>query len=330
MTNTREFTDYCIAQSTCMEEGKPRMELSGIAAGRFAELTDACAKREKAVVGVVRHWDASKDELLAFYQRMQRLQRVMPELVGVIFPVNDDADKSHQTSRNLDDLIQGKQIQSLIVPVRIQNYSWTAGLNGPAALLYHGLKMQGRGIDGISCFNQSFHVAFEDEELKKLAEKHAESSFVLPVKTDRARKPQINVYDVINVLCGRAPISIEMMYAVRNTCMILPLPEMVHLNGYNAYCNAIGGNEDHEFMARLVFDAVRQKDYTKVREILSFIEEPIYYSDSAWDSLSESKQNSKLAMELTAEKKIAERLALLNQTQSYETPLAERDFRFEQ
>lgn len=329
MTNARKFTDYCIAQSAYMEEGKPRMELSDIAAEQFAGIINACANKDKAVVGVVRRWDASKEELLAFYQRMQRIQSALPELVGVIFPVNDDADKEHKTSRNLDELISGRQIQGLIAPVRIQNYSWTAGLNGTSALLYHGLKMQGRGVGDISCLNYSFHVDFEDEELKKFAEKYKKHNFVLPIKADSARKPQINLYALIDVLCGRARISEDMLYAVRNTCMILPMSEMVSLNGYSSYCNAIGGNEDHEFMARLVFDAIRQKDYAKVIDILSFIQEPVYYSDVAWDSLPENKQKAKLARELQAEKKIAERLALLNQTSSYITPLAERDFRFE-
>lgn len=64
-----------------------------------------------------------------------------------------------------------------------------------------------------------------------------------------------------------------------------------------------GGNEYRELIARPMFDAM--KDY----EI--FVKGPVYYADAARDSLPVDKRKEKLEMELEAEKKIAEWLALL-------------------
>ena len=323
----REFADYCIGQSAYLEEGKPRMELSDIAAGQFAELINACAKTEKPVVGVARRWNASKEELLAFYQRLQRMQQIMPEIVGVMLPVNDDADKNHQTSINLDELIGERAIQSIVVPLRVQNYSWTAGLNGPAALLHCGLKQGNAQPADVSVFNYSFNTEFEDDELRKLAKQYRDNRFIMAIKKDGARKPEISIRTIVDALSGNA-LSEEILYAARNTGYIASLSDIARLKGYDAYCNGAGGMEDHEFAARLVFDAINQNDYGKVMSMLSSVNSPSYYTDSAWESLSENQKRAKLDREMGAVKAIAEKLALIKGA-SYETPLKYTDFKFE-
>lgn len=325
--NTREFADYCIGQNTYLEEGKPRMELSDVAAGQFAELINACAKTEKPIVGVARRWNASKEELLAFYQRLQRMQQIMPELVGVMLPVNDDADKERQTSRNLDELIGERAIKSLVVPLRVLNYSWTAGLNGPAALLHYGLKQGNAQPADVSVFNYSFNNEFEDDELRKLAKQYRDNRFIMAIKKDGARKPEISIRTIVDALSGNA-LSEEILYAARNTGYIASLSDIARLKGYDTYCNGAGGMEDHEFAARLVFDAARRKDYGMVRAVLCSAKNPVYYTDTAWESLSKDQKRAKLDREMGAVKAIANRMALINDS-SYETPLKHRDFRFE-
>ncbi|HII15962.1 MAG TPA: hypothetical protein HA362_06640 [Nanoarchaeota archaeon] len=326
MINPREFTDYCIGQSTYMEQGKPRMELSEIAAAQFAGIVDVCAKRAKAVVGVVRRWDASKEELMAFYHRMQEIKHTMPELAGVIFPVNDDADKNHQTSRNLDELIAERQIKHLVAPVRIQNYSWTAGLNGPAALLYHGLKKMGASTEGSSVFNLSFHTEFDESQLEKLAGHYRNHGLVIATRKDGPAKPNISLRMIADAFSGTA-FAEEILYIARNTSFIVPLADIARLKGYSALCNGIGWMEDHEFAARLLFDALTHNDQTKVGAMLSSLRDPVYYTDAAWESLSAGKKRAKLDREIGAVKAIAKNLALLNGA-SYETPVEDRDFRF--
>lgn len=311
------------------------------AAEEFASLVEGVARREdeKNIVGAVRCWNKSSSDLEALLSRIAAMKRVLPELRGIFVVINADQDEEHMTRKGLLELVHTQGRDFSVIPLDIEKYSWTAGLNGPAALLARGLTEEGGAIKSTDIFNFSFGVEFDRASFVDLARRYRDNTYVATIRLNRGRKPAVTRDDVMGIIknppvagvsgnISRIFANPDIMAVARNTATIMPLEEIIALGGYDSARNATGGMEDHDFLMRLLLDALRLGKMGKISAISRALEEPVYYTDHDWDALPDERRAAKLEDEQKALRSVAESLLSRSGTENWSTPLERQDFKF--
>lgn len=338
-----EFTKKCLKEIEFDGKDMPRLEMNQDSANSFNRLLKLCENTyETPIVCIVRCYNKSKEDINGFLTRFERIKKFIPEIQGVMIAINKEGDKDGQTGKNLDEILKENTGRKDITPIQVKNYSWTAGLNGPAALLCQGAKEKNLNPENMSVFNLSFDTEFDDGALMDFAKQYRANKIVM---TNRKEKDQFKTPDwetVKNILKANLskhdrslPDIIgnkDFMSMARNTASCFKLSQIKEVGGYNKSCNGIGGMEDHEFTIRIILDALQNKDYTKAKKIIDSIRKPVEYNDIAWDSLSPEKQEAKLLREQKATENVIKSIMtkkITKNNEKYKTQRENQDFKFE-
>jgi len=136
----------------------------------------------------------------------------------------------------------------------------------------------------------------------------------------------------------------------RITSMVYRFKDIIRLGGFDSICNSMGGMEDHEFFARLLLSNLQIKTDSSaktndnrqynhnLRTLLSAMEKPLAYFDSAWEKLNQDQKNRKYSNEINSLIGITRYLSEkfrkakqsglpTNQPNFYTTPVSRQDFR---
>lgn len=300
-------------------------------------------QRRKISSSVVRCWDRTEEELKDFLDNIQEMKAQLPELKGLLAVINTVADPNSKTKSSIETTMQTEELDFAVVPVDIvDNYSWTAGLNAPAALMYQGLRRENKPPENVSMFNISFDVRFDPQDLQNLLNQYRKLGFAITARKGSKNIPLPRANEVAELL--RLPFEPAKKYLLgalsnqnivalaRNTATIVPLSEIARLQGYNNACNESGGMEDHEFIVRVILDFLRKGKFGIVKEILRACNNPAYYQDARWDNLTDEAKDKKISRELDAIITIAKNMELRSEetpeNNKYVTPEQNRDFNF--
>jgi hypothetical protein len=347
------------------EKGSPHLEIISRAVEQLSELTERCRGDGRKIIAIIRCWDKSKNDLREVVSRLEKMKMFLPELEGAIFAIDGDHDLGQKTDTNLEAVVEKEKPSVAAVPIRINNYSWTAGFNGPAALLSETAKEQKISEENIFIFPLSFDVEFNEEELRALAEKFRKTGFVATAKQtsgeilNEEKKIDLSFLttDLISHpekligknLRGRENFN-KLVTLARNTATIVPLSEITRMGGYDNSTNEIGGMEDHDLYVRILIEVLRESKISektgdlpdeekkkimrareKVRNLLESLRHPVTYSDLAWNKLKVSAKKEKIKREMSALRIITERITALaenSDSDKYKTPEQNRDFNF--
>lgn len=347
------------------EKGSPHLEVGDRAVEKLSELVERCKGDGRKIITIIRCWDKSEDDLKEVVSRLEKMKLFLPELEGAIFAVDGDHDLRKKTDVNLEAVIKREKPSVAAVPVRINNYSWTAGFNGPAALLSETAKDQKISEENIFIFPLSFDVEFSDDELRELAQRFKKTGLVTTAKqtggeilneeekidlsllaTDLVSHPE----KLIGKNLRREENFNKLVTLVRNTATIVPLSEITRMGGYDNSTNEIGGMEDHDLYVRILIEVLRgskileetenlseeekrkiMRAREKARNLLESLRHPVAYSDLAWNKLKVGAKKEKIKREMAALRTITERITALAESDNpdkYKTPEKNRDFNF--
>lgn len=335
-------------------ETPPRLELSAQSQAKMAELLNILIKENKpAVVAIVRCWNKTPEDLAKFQTRIEAMKSKVPELAGILIAINADQDKNSATAPAVENTLSA--VPMVAVPVR--GYSWTAGLNGPAALLHACLENHPEILNKTEIFNLSFDVDIPESSLELIHTAVSEGKPALSLRIEeniqnkeQAESVQSEYTIEIQALLARISDIIKnptitadhrqtyvetsgksLAVLGRNTNLIAPLADVSSLGGFDPSCNKIGGMEDHDFFWRMRFagDTHKQTEY----EIA--LKKPVMFEDPSWNkmpagSVEEMKGRAfKYDHEVKALTQIINRVSLLVQSkQDLTVPTSQRDFKY--
>lgn len=291
------------------------------------QLMDLFAKFDSPgqhILGVVRCWNKNEDELFLFFERIESLQKALPELAGVVLVINNEGEEKSggETQKNLSGINNGGV---LVVPLTIKKYSWTAGLNGPVALLRKYCATREIDLHDQYVFNFSFDVKFDDVALQKLAENFRAGKTTItrrgeiveqPVSSQDTARDDLEISQKISQLISGGSLPdkdfVKVLTLGRNTGSLIKLADLIALGGFDARCNALGGMEDQDFWLRKLISMLRASDISGAKSLLRGLRKPIEFQDSAWNALSSEKKLDKYDKEMLSLHKIIERLVSLH------------------
>lgn len=298
---------------TYEHEGAPNLEVSNFSEKELQRLFSAIKENKNSIVAVIRCWNKTTEQLSEVFERLKDLQKSIPQLRGAFISINDDNDKDHQTSKNVEELSVNEDLP--IVPLKVKGYTWTSGLNGPVALLNQFCEQEGIDSNKQQVFNLSFDSIFSEEEAKKIAEKIRNGEPVISMRSEGEsldEKSARKTSEVIKRLIKKG-VDVDggvdevvqdnesVAFMARNTGMVWSLHDLARLGGFNKERNKAGGMEDHEFGVRLLLDALQTKQFGKAKKLLKAMKEnPIIYTDLAWQKIDEAGRKKKISNELVA------------------------------
>ncbi len=336
-----------IEQITNLERGRtaPHCEIPRAAEAAIQNMKENMRFGTPAIFLVVRCWNKDRNAMEQFLQKVKRMKEHMPKLAGVFLSINkntEGGDINNQTevaaldvTKNLTDVP--------IVPLGIIGYTWTAGLNAPAAVAHMFAQEVQVDESNIVLLNQSFDIEMDDENLQKMSQRLAAGQLAPTVRIEKGRLELKHLSQALGslqeLLLNQVPSEEvlsyirrhpEMLRLLRNTNAAHRLDDLVALGGFNPVTNSYGGMEDHEFLIRFLL-YLKQTDRARLRMVLdTLFSEDAYvtYQDLAWDGLLFGKKLKKLMREKNANSLIATLIASLKESSTYAVPLSERDFAF--
>jgi len=291
-----------------------------------SQLKDLLAKFDasgKHILGVVRCWNKNPEELIQFRERIGSLQKALPELAGVVLVINNEGEEKSggKTQNNLSEVNAKYNGDTPILPLTLYNYSWTAGLNGPIAILKRYCATKEINTHNQYVFNFSFDVKFDDVALQKLAENFRAGKTIITGRGEIAEQ-SVSPQDTIKVAheisqeisqlihAGSLPDKdfTKVLTLGRNTGSLIKLADLIALGGFDARCNVLGGMEDQDFWLRKLIAMLRASDISGAKDLFRGLRKPIEFQDSAWNALSPEKKLDKYNKEMASLHKIIERL----------------------
>ncbi len=325
------------------EHGKKQWE------SLFAILEEKLRQSKPCIILIIRCWAKSEEQLKSWIQRLDALRQDIPQITGVILVINKEGENDLKgNTAALAEQINDSGL--LIVPVEIKNYTWTAGLNGPIAILSEFAKEQKLSSDQIVLFPMSFDVVIPPESAKIIERKIQQGEYHIATIRDQKGYYQNNVearQEIIETIIQKFAtpendVEIEnLLSAMRNTAILLPLSEVENMKGYSNACNPTGGMEDHDLYTRLFFKTLylwktSKTDDSKVRMLLQTVYDLVPYIDEAWEQKTHEQQKIKIEREINSVKAIQERVKVLKQRrkqddfqiEEFNTPEEYRDFTF--
>jgi len=242
------------------------------------DIKDRSARDEKTVVIVVRAYNKKEDAIQRLFHRLQNLHKDIPEIGGVLFSINKDADKE-----NTADVVQSLagKIKIPVASLNITGYTWTAGLNAPASLLHQLATGQQINEKNILFFPYSTDVEILDNSseisqpsltnrgrLQQAIKKDKpiitfrEDSRVLSNIGDRKKVADASIKIFKDTQAGKKnwdeaslqTLVKDVVGLTRNTAMVYLLSDINQLGGFNKDMNKKGGMEDQEFFIRMFLE----------------------------------------------------------------------------
>lgn len=348
--------EFILENRDLQPETRPTLEFQEGERECWDDLADKVVEKirsgEPVAVSLVRCWNKDAAALETFADRFDETKKHFPELEASMISINGiqgKGDKDHMTTQSVAHAREQKHLSA--VTVEVNNYTWTAGLNGPAALLFRLLTERGvlpDELKKIYILNQSFDVEMSSETSQRLSASVKKGDYVLTIReedgkyaADESARRELGekIKEAMRTpdLLSEATFLEELARAGRNTGMIVPLSDIVEIGGFSNVCNAIGGMEDHDMYMRLLLKELHQVINGKgpsdrLKKILRAFADPIVYNDPAWNSMAPEPKEKKKQAEGSAMKNIAIRLQQLQTSAQtsvdYSTPLKERDFNF--
>jgi hypothetical protein len=310
-------------------ESKPSIYIGSWAEKELMRLKEEFENPDakSSIVLIVRCWNKSREEITALLTKVKQIQGWMADIKGLIISVNSDKD----TFRTIDSVemeVREKNLDIPIIPLGVENYSWTAGLNGPIALLS---KLFAFSKSKIGIFCMSFDVEFNEDNARKINKAWhllREKNVIIATRgsdvDDKIMCHHKNYFLGIAeaIKNGKSCPSIPngIVATARNTATIWPIAHLTALCGFNPLCNGMGGMEDYEFLLRFLLSM-----YEKNGSLADCISHSgAVYTDSAWNNMSENNRQNKTVREIVAFEQIIEMLRF----SSLSVALEDQDFRF--
>jgi hypothetical protein len=307
------------------EVEKPSISFSDFGVREFRNLEsslDGEGGEQMNIFAVVRCWNKSEQDLVDFLKKVQNIRKSIPHLKGVFISVNSDGEKDNLTESNLEKAMKAVTLGIPVVPIGVKNYSWTAGLNAPVAMLNEVCLGKQIDLEKVRVMNMSFGVEISDEDLKKCNKELSDGRYILTARmTADASSPFAqrgsgqelwNKFKSIMRNPNEADLA-ELAYTMRNTMNIIPLADIVRLGGFNPVCNGktrhfeggerevtIQGMEDAELFMRLILSALRSGDMYILKNLRRSMDNPIFYNDIDWNRMHEVGKIRKIGNEMKA------------------------------
>lgn len=326
--------------------GSPKIEMSEPARQEFIRLLSSLVEKTgPKMIAVIRCWNKSAEDLRALRERLKTFQNECPELCGAMIAINSDGEKEKDesgrpmTAAYLDTLATEKDSFPM-VPVAIKNYTWTAGLNGPTALLHASGREAGLMETDIHTLNLSFDAIFSPGTAGEISKRLQAG---LPVMTLRIEEvlstPEETVtveseyvgdgrentseiaplWDKMLVLLRKPEVTREeiaefyefrskaLVMLSRNTALVFKLPDLVRNGGFNPACNGWGGMEDHEMFLRLLLEA--EEGSEAFQKLMETAKQPLLFSDPSWNSMPQGDEKKGRVFKYEHEKSAVEKIA---------------------
>lgn len=299
----------------------PSVNLTDEAKREFGRIAKDIKKQTNNLFLVIRCWNKTENDLKELFDRLKKMQSNIPEMQGVFIVINAGGDKDAQTSRAVDSLVASESLSFKVVATPVAEYSWTAGLNAPAALLHSVCKEEDADETKQFVLNYSFDAVMSEAANQEIADhiRSGEPLMTARVEESVDSKKEIEIVQEENrenftrmmdkfydFLTNKdSEFSAEeftndyhkaMVTLGRNTSMLFSLADIVRLGGFDRSCNALGGMEDHDFVFRLFLDIVKKIKYEsdpklqdelvdKLRAYNEAFKEPLPYNDPAWNRM---------------------------------------------
>jgi|GEM_PF-4890996 SAM-dependent methyltransferase len=314
---------------------KPQLSASEYSREQFSILEKSfdgsLLEEGPSVVGVVRCWNKKEKDLAEFLERIERFKQGIPSLKGVLLIINKDGEKSGSvTEESLKAALDQRSVSIPVVPLQVEGYSWTAGLNAGAAVLNEMCLERSISRKDLRVANFSFDTDLDEEGLKQCNANIQENTLVVTArKTSDGRSPFIaghgggELWERFTTML-RSPKAAklsELAYTMRNTFNVISLQDIISMGGFNPLCNgdtfssnrpepflqmrrseevAIAGMEDIEFFMRFIFRALKKGDISALKELRTAMDTPVFYRDTSWEDLHELKKIDKIGNEMVA------------------------------
>jgi len=311
----------------------PSIEISDTTKRIFPDFINSIEKasgdEKPIIVAVVRCWNKDEKSVVEMLDRVDEIKESLPGLRGVILAINYDQDKDNMTENSLIEVRKQRETSVPILPLRINKYSWTSGLNVGVALMNEIAKEKNINKETIKMLNMSFDANIEKEEVEKMKRLSDEQKYVFTVRKTSEDKPPFELDQ--NKLWGKFKVMMrepmnsnlfELVYAMRNTLSLVPLTDLIDFGGFNPLCDgkerhlksgtktySIKGMEDSEFYMRLFLDALKTGKTKIIKEFKKSLDEPVVYNDPSWQRIGEVDRFKKISNETDALNKIVNNLA---------------------
>lgn len=316
---------------------KPSIEISDLGLSELSSIekgvADITSDGHTGLVAVMRGWNLDSQTVNDITQRMNKIKECIPALKGIFFVINGDGEINNITEESLRGVIQSGKNQMPIAPIKVYNYTWTAGLNSAAAIMNEIALDKQIDRDKIKMLNISYGVSLEQEELLKCKKSVEDDRFIMTIRnTDNqglTAEKQDNelLWDKFKQLL-RNPNDADLGYALRsmrNTFNIFTLSDIVKYGGFNPATVPLGSMEDADFLMRMILNALKSGNTEMIREFKKALTNPIAYTDQRWLELKHKKDPSETA----ALKKILSGMAIGEKilNNNYGISEDEQDFR---
>lgn len=332
----------------------PSIEISEATKKIFPDFIDSIEKASEdekpIIVAVVRCWNKDEKSVAEMLDRVDDIKKSLPGLQGIILAINYDDDKNNMTENSLVEVSKQRETSVPILPLRINKYSWTSGLNVGVALTNEIAKEKNINTENIKMLNMSFDANIEKEEIEKMKRLSDEQKYVFTVRKTSEDKPpfeldQNKLWEKFKTIMKKPMNSnlFELVYAMRNTLSLVPLTDLVDFGGFNPLCNgqerplepggktfSIKGMEDSEFYMRLFLDALKKGKTKTIREFKRSLDESVVYNDPSWQRIGEVDRFKKISNETDALNKIVNNLAgSINDSGVNKISVEQQDFRID-
>lgn len=342
------------------KETTPKIIFSDYGLEGLGELSrDLEGPNQEQLVAVIRCWNKNTDQLKDLSSRIKKMKEHLPGLAGVFLIINNEGEKGNATEESLE-LAGGEASFGVpIVPFRVENYTWTAGLNSGVALLNEISKEKGLDENKIRVVNMSFDTDLTEDELDKLNKEIEAQRFVFTERETGDGKPPISerggkLWEKFVALLRKPEEAnlAEISYAMRNTFNVIKLSDVVEMGGFNPVCNGVHGSddrkskksilksvdfpvpgedpreyikgmEDAEFFMRLILKALQEGGVRTLKDIRESFDDPVVYEDRSWTRFQETERVNKIINDMISAGLIFQGKV----TDKYVLPESEQDFR---
>lgn len=287
---------------------------------KFYNHFDNCKTNTNIVVPLVRCWNKNNQDVSHFFERISKLKRNFPEIEGLIVAINYDKDEDNITENSIKEQLEKQKIDLPVLPLRINEYTWTSGLNVGVSLLNEIANQKNIDKENIKFMGMSFDVEMEDEEIQKMRNLSEKNRFILTIRktTEETLPFGIDKEELWGKLKHilRKPLEsdlFELCYSMRNTLSLIKLSDLVDFGGFNPLCDGKkrgdllieGGMEDSEFFLKIILNALKQGKISAMRDFKKAMENVVTYSDPSWRRATEPKKYRKISNEVKSLVKIA-------------------------
>lgn len=327
----RKVEEY-ISSIETGKKGGPKLDIDNRGKGQIGVLVQNFVSIERSAVPVIRLWNKKQDDIKEVLKQLKSLNEAGVPIAGAVFAINKSNSEGEiqdtmDTRSVIYDVLDGGGPIFPVVPVNIEGYTWTAGLNGPAALIIKALKESGVDLDRVYQLNISADVVFQDDAAKKLGAVVSKGELALMARQDRVIKGDEEAKEMVTQAIEKLHDRTDndptrIVSLLRNTGLAVPLNIVEKLQGWDTRCNEWGGMEDVDFAVRALRGLLADKEIGKVKKLLKGT--PILYSDRSWDSMPAEGAKAKITREKEALDTISQMLR--DENNRITTPREHQDF----